>query len=50
MKNRDRDSEHQRRRDLGDEDEDPDGRSIAEKLYGGLPTDPDKIDPQTDGE
>ncbi|MCS4172072.1 hypothetical protein GGQ05_003564 [Salinibacter ruber] len=37
------------RRDLGDE-EDRDGLDVAEKLYGGLPTDSDKIDPETDAE
>ncbi len=37
------------RRDLGEEDEDdPDGLDIAERLYGGLPTDSDKLDPDTD--
>jgi hypothetical protein len=37
------------RRDLGDKDEDdPDGLDIAERLYGGLLTDSDKIDPDTD--
>ncbi|MCS4185244.1 hypothetical protein [Salinibacter ruber] len=39
------------RRDLGDEDEgDPDGLDIAERLYGGLPADSEKIDQQTDAE
>ncbi|MCS3662310.1 hypothetical protein [Salinibacter ruber] len=49
MKNRDRDEDHRRRRDLGEEDE-RDGLDVAEKLYGGLPTDSDKIDPDTDAE
>jgi hypothetical protein len=47
LTNPDRDEEHRRRRDLGDE-EDRDGLDVAEKLYGGLPTDSDKID-QDDG-
>ncbi len=46
MKNRD--PNDIQRRDLGDE-EDRDGLDVAEKLYGGLPTDSDKID-QDDGE
>jgi hypothetical protein len=45
MKNRD--PNDMQRRDLGDE-EDRDGLDVAEKLYGGLPTDSDKID-QADG-
>ena len=36
LKNPDRDDQHHRRRDLGEEEDDPDGRAIAEKLYGGL--------------
>ena len=49
LKNPDRDEDHRRRRDLGEEDEDePDGLDIAERLYGGLTTDSDKIDPDTD--
>ncbi|MBB4062792.1 hypothetical protein [Salinibacter ruber] len=49
LKNPDRDEDHRRRRDLGEEDEgDPDGLDIAEQLYGGLPTDSDKLDPDTD--
>jgi hypothetical protein len=47
LTNPDRDEEHRRRRDLGEEDE-RDGLDVAEKLYGGLPTDSDKID-QDDG-
>ncbi|WP_162891583.1 hypothetical protein [Salinibacter ruber] len=43
MKNPDRDEDHRRRRDLGEEDE-RDGLDVAEKLYGGLTTDSDKID------
>jgi hypothetical protein len=51
MKNRDRDERHRRRREAGSEEEDdPDGKTIAERLYGGLPTDSDKIDPDTDAE
>ncbi len=51
LKNPDRDEDHRRRRNLGEEDEDePDGFDIAERLYGGLPTDSDKIDQQTDAE
>ena len=38
------------RRDLGDEEDDRDGLDLAERLYGGLPTDSDKIDPETDAE
>jgi len=49
LTNPDRDEEHRRRRDLGDE-EDRDGLDVAEKLYGGLPTNSDKIDPDTDAE
>jgi hypothetical protein len=49
LKNPDRDEDHRRRRNLGDEDE-RDGLDIAEKLYGGLPTDSEKIDQQTDAE
>jgi hypothetical protein len=49
LTNPDRDEEHRRRRDLGEEDE-TDGLDVAEKLYGGLPTDSDKIDPDTDAE
>lgn len=48
MKNRDRDEEHRRRREAGEDDEERDGLDIAERLYGGLPTDSDKIDPDTD--
>ena len=44
MKNKDRDEKHRRRRGLGEGEDDPDGRTIAERLYGG-PADPD-----TDGE
>jgi hypothetical protein len=36
MKNRDRDDKHSRRRTVGDEEEDPDGREVAEALYGGF--------------
>ncbi|MCS3613517.1 hypothetical protein GGP50_003289 [Salinibacter ruber] len=50
LKNPDRDEDHQRRRDLGDEEDERDGLDVAEKLYGGLPTDSDKIDPDTDAE
>jgi hypothetical protein len=47
MKNKDRDEEHRRRREAGDPREggdDPDGRTIAERLYGG------PADSGTDGE
>ena len=35
MKNKDRDEKRRRRREMGD---DPDGRAVAEKLYGGPPS------------
>jgi hypothetical protein len=47
MKNKDRDEEHRRRREAGDPREggdDPDGREVAEALYGGA------ADSDTDGE
>ncbi|MCS3629282.1 hypothetical protein GGP53_003162 [Salinibacter ruber] len=51
LTNPDRDEDHQRRRDLGEEDDDDtDGLDLAERLYGGLPTDSDKLDPDTDAE
>jgi len=37
MKNKDRDDEHRRRRDVGSDEDDPDGREVARRLYGGLP-------------
>jgi len=36
MKNPDRDSDHARRRDTGERGEPPDGKEIAERLYGGF--------------
>jgi hypothetical protein len=36
MKNRDRDDRHSRRRDAGGDDGSPDGRAVADALYGGL--------------
>lgn len=36
MKNKDRDDKHRRRREAGDTEDDPDGRAVAEALYGGL--------------
>jgi hypothetical protein len=50
LKNPDRDENHRRRRDLGGEEDDRDGLDLAERLYGGLPSDSDKIDQQTDAE
>jgi hypothetical protein len=47
--NPDRDDQHQRRRDLGDGDEDPDGREVAEKLYG-VPQVTQASNPDTDTE
>jgi hypothetical protein len=47
LTNPDRDDKHARRRDAGDED-DTDGREVAEALYGGLPTDSEKIDDDAD--
>ena len=47
MKNKDRDEKHRRRREVGDtreDGDDPDGHTIAERLYSG-PADSD-----TDGE
>ena len=41
MKNKDRDEKHRRRREMGDDpsgEDDPDGRAVAEKLYGGPPS------------
>jgi len=35
LTNPDRDEEHRRRREAGDED-DPDGREVAHALYGGI--------------
>jgi len=32
----DRDGTHRRRREAGDEDDAPDGRAVADALYGGL--------------
>lgn len=42
-KNRDRDEKHQRRRTVGREEEQPDGREVARSLYGGRPA-PDADD------
>lgn len=42
MKNKDRDEKHRRRGEMGDDssgEDDPDGRAVAEKLYGGPPSD-----------
>jgi hypothetical protein len=36
MKNPDRDPDHSRRREAGENDESPDGKEIAERLYGGF--------------
>jgi len=47
MKNLDRDSDHARRRDVGDRDESPDGKEVAERLYGGF-TDSDNDTDSTD--
>jgi hypothetical protein len=48
MKNKDRDEEHRRRREVGEESGDPekevDGREVAAALYGG----PDHSDGATD--
>lgn len=38
MKNPDRDHQHSRRRKAGDSEETPDGRAVAEALYGGDPS------------
>lgn len=34
MKNPDRDDQHRRRREEGSSDEQPDGKEVAEKLFG----------------
>jgi len=47
LKNPDRDDQHHRRRDLGEEEDDPDGRAIAEKLYG-VPQVTQASNPDTD--
>lgn len=39
MKNPDRDSDHARRRDAGEGEDDPDGREVAHALYGGIDAD-----------
>jgi hypothetical protein len=44
LTNPDRDEKYRRRREAGGEEGSPDGRTIAEKLYGGTPTDSEKID------
>jgi len=47
LTNPDRDDKHDRRRKAGDEDDDPDGREVADALYGGL-TDSNTNDSGTD--
>lgn len=48
LKNPDRDEKHRRRREAGTDEEGPDGREVAEALYGGPPTDSEKKEGQTD--
>lgn len=38
MKNKDRDNQHKRRRETGSTGDSPDGKKIAEALYGGNPS------------
>ena len=47
MKNKDRDEKHRRRREAGTGGDDPDSRTIAERLYSG-PADSD-TDDEDDG-
>ena len=47
MKKKDRDEKHRRRRQAGEDEDRPDGRTIAERLYGG-PDPTDNNDPPTD--
>lgn len=45
LTNPDRDKEHRRRREAGDEEDDPDGRAVASALYGGIDAgDPPRCD------
>ena len=48
MENPDRDSDHTRRQDTGERGESPDGKEIAERLYGGF-TETDNNTDSTDG-
>ena len=48
MKNPDTDPDHARRRDAGNRDESPDGKEVAELLYGGF-TETDNNTGSTDG-
>lgn len=47
MKNPDRDDQHRRRREEGDDEETPDGKEVAEKLFG-APVDEQEPDPSDD--
>lgn len=40
MKNPDRDEEHRRRREMGESRDEPDGRAVADRLYGGPEREP----------
>lgn len=50
LTNPDRDTEHRRRREAGDEGEDPDGRAVAAALYGGDVSELRDEDTETDSE
>lgn len=50
MKNKDRDPDHTRRREAGNREETPDGKRIAERLYGGLDNEPDALDEEAETE
>ena len=47
LKNPDRDENHRRRREAGQTEDDPDGREVAEKLYG-VPQVTQASNPDTD--
>lgn len=47
LTNPDRDDKHDRRRKAGDEDDDLDGREVADALYGGIAPGPVPTSPNT---